>query len=80
MSTYPQSVPPGSAPPFAILTDDDHSAWILVAASMGVAMTLLSSAIRVFIRYSVNSGWGLDDVVLAISTVRGTRVIGQWRR
>jgi len=72
MSTYPQPVPPGQAAPFAVLTDSDHGALILVSASMGIAMTLLASAIRVFIRHSVNSDWGIDDAVLAIGTVRKT--------
>ena len=72
MSTYPQPIPSGQAAPFAVLTDSDHGALILVSASMGIAMTLLASAIRIFIRHSVNSDWGVDDAVLAIATVRKT--------
>ncbi|RMZ85697.1 hypothetical protein DV736_g6552, partial [Chaetothyriales sp. CBS 134916] len=66
---YPPPVPPGQAPPFAIVTDTDHRAWIFIAATLGLSMTMLASGIRVFIRYSSKSTWGLDDFVLATSTV-----------
>jgi hypothetical protein len=62
-------VPPGQYPPFATVTDKDHAAWIIIATSLGLAWTLLFGAIRVFIRYTISPGLGIDDACLAVATV-----------
>lgn len=67
-STHPH-VPPGQYPPFAAVTATDHRAWIIIAAALGLALTLLSTVIRVFIRLTISRGWGSDDVLLAASSV-----------
>ncbi|KXT00972.1 hypothetical protein AC578_8203 [Pseudocercospora eumusae] len=54
-------------PPF--VTNSDHSAWIIVAASLGLALTLVFAGIRVFIRKIISPGVGLDDALLAVATV-----------
>ncbi|KAF7196041.1 hypothetical protein HII31_02667 [Pseudocercospora fuligena] len=59
----------GYSPPFATVTDDDHSAWIIIAASLGLALTLVFAGIRVFIRKIISPGVGLDDALLAVATV-----------
>ncbi|KXT15028.1 hypothetical protein AC579_4883 [Pseudocercospora musae] len=56
-------------PPFATVTDDDHSACIIIAASLGLALTLVFAGIRVFIRKIIIPGVGLDDALLAVATV-----------
>ena len=73
MSTHPLPVPPGQTPPFAVVTSTDHRAWIFIAAALGIVMKVLASAIRVFVRYTSKSSWGLDDFLLPISTVSMTR-------
>ncbi|KAK4549173.1 hypothetical protein LTR36_007631 [Oleoguttula mirabilis] len=62
-------LPSGQYPPFASVTDTDHRAWIFTATALGLSMTLLSSAVRISIRLTISSGWGLDDATLAISTI-----------
>ncbi|EME80440.1 uncharacterized protein MYCFIDRAFT_110389, partial [Pseudocercospora fijiensis CIRAD86] len=57
------------SPPFATLTDDDHSAWIVIAASLALALTLAFAGIRIFIRKIISPGVGLDDALLAVATV-----------
>ncbi|RMZ86651.1 hypothetical protein DV736_g6123, partial [Chaetothyriales sp. CBS 134916] len=61
-------VPDGQRPPFAIVTNQDHGAWILIIAWLGLAYILLFGAIRVFVRLTINPIFGLDDVGLAAST------------
>ena len=69
MSNQVQIIPPGQHPPFAIVTEDDHRAWILVAAALGVSFTLVTILTRILIRLFVNKGWGLDDTLCMGSTV-----------
>jgi hypothetical protein len=67
-STEPY-VPDGYYPPFAAVTDTDHSAYIIIAVSLGVTFVLLSSLIRIFLRISFLQSAGLDDTFLAAGTV-----------
>ena len=62
-------VPPGQYPPFAAVTETDHSAWIIIAAAFGLSMILLAGGIRVFIRLTISRGWGVDDTLFAVSNV-----------
>lgn len=75
---YPLPVPPGQSPPLAVVTDTDHRAWIYIAAALGFCMTLLSTAIRVFIKCNAKTGWTQDDLVLGASTVSRSRAIEQF--
>jgi hypothetical protein len=61
-------VPPGHYPPFAVVTESDHTAWIIIAAALGLCWVLLFTAIRVFIRPS-RHGLDLDEYAIAASTV-----------
>ena len=70
MSASGPAVPPGQSPPFTVITDTDHSGWIIIAAALGLACILLFSAIRVFVRCTVGPVVGLDDTFLSVSTVR----------
>jgi len=63
-------VPDGQYPPFEVVTDTNHAAWIIIATSMGLSFVLLFSGIRIFNRYMISPRVGLDDSFLAISTVR----------
>lgn len=63
------SVPPGQYPPFAVVTDTDHTAWVIISTALGLAYTLLFGAIRIFSRYTTTRNFGLDDFLLAAATV-----------
>ena len=71
-------VPPGYHPPFSTVSDNDHTAWILIAASLGTIYSLIFGGIRVFIRYTTSRVFGLDDAVLAVATVRFQTLHTPW--
>ncbi len=60
MSAVPleTSVPAGQHEPLATVTSEDHEAWILIVAAMGVAFTATTLLTRSLIRAFVNRGWG----------------------
>lgn len=78
MSSGGQIIPPGQHPPYAVVTEDDHRAWILVGAALGVSFTLVTLVTRILIRLFVNRGWGLDDTLCVCSTVPSTFVPSAW--
>jgi hypothetical protein len=57
-------VPDGYYPPFAVVTDTDHGAYIIIAVSL----------IRIFLRITFLQRAGLDDTFLAAGTVSGHMV------
>jgi hypothetical protein len=65
-------IPPGQSPPFAIVTPDDHEAWILISTALGLACFLFFAGIRIVVRTTISHGLGPDDylfysaIVLAI--------------
>lgn len=70
-STFgPGSVPSGQSAPFVIASPTDHSADIVIVAATGVALILVTFAIRIYIRFSFSGPWQADDTVFALSTVR----------
>ena len=62
-------VPDGYYPPFAVVTDTDHGAYIIIAVSLGTTLVLISSFIRAFIRITFAQRAGLDDTLLGAATV-----------
>ena len=68
-SSFGKSVPPGQFPPFAIITPSDHTAWIIISAALGLAVTLVFAGIRVFIRTTSNYTYDVDDYLVAVATV-----------
>jgi hypothetical protein len=70
-------VPDGYYPPFAVVSDTDHGAYIIIAVSLGITFVLLSSFIRAFIRISFAQRAGLDDSFLAAATVGGAVITGE---
>ncbi len=62
-------VPPGQSPPFTVVTDTDHEAWIVVATAFGLCCSLLFGGIRIFVRLTIARGVGLDDALLGVATV-----------
>lgn len=67
--TYDFSTPEGQYPPFAVITDDDHRGWIIIATSLGLACASLFAGIRVFVRCTFSEGFGVDDASLGAATV-----------
>jgi hypothetical protein len=62
-------VPDGYYPPYAVVTDTDHSGYIIIAVALGITFVILSSLIRIFLRISFVQRPGLDDTFLAVATV-----------
>jgi hypothetical protein len=60
----------GQYPPFAVVTDTDHTAWIVIAAALSLSFMMLFGAINIFIRWNIRLRVGLDEGFLAASTVR----------
>jgi len=70
MSTkYGPVVPEGQYPPFAVVTPDDQSAWILIAAALGLVCSLFFGGLRFFVRLTIDREFGLDDFILGAATV-----------
>jgi hypothetical protein len=63
------TVPQGQHPPYATITPDDHSAWVIISCALGLALTFLFAAIRVFVRTTINGEFGMDDYLVAAGTV-----------
>lgn len=62
-------VPDGYYPPYAVVTDTDHGAWIIITVALGFTFVIISSLIRIFLRISFVQRPGLDDTFLAAATV-----------
>ncbi|KAE8365535.1 hypothetical protein BDV27DRAFT_171557 [Aspergillus caelatus] len=54
------------------VTPDDHSAFIIIAALIGLSWSILIIGIRVYLRLKLNPPFGLDDVAAVFGTVIGT--------
>lgn len=55
--------------PFAVVSETDHTAWIIIAAAIGIPIILIFGGIRLAVRQPVNIG--LDDALIGGSTVSG---------
>lgn len=70
MSTnYGPVVPEGQHPPFAVVTPDDQSAWVIIAATLGLVCSLFFGGLRYFVRRTIDGEFGLDDYTLGAATV-----------
>jgi hypothetical protein len=63
-------VPSGQAAPFLIASTTDHSPDIVLVAATGIALILLTSIIRIYIRFNFSGPWLADDTVFALAAVR----------
>lgn len=66
--TYGPIVPEGQYPPFAVVTPDDHSAWIIITAVLGLICSLFFGTIRILVRLTINPKFKLDDYSLFAAT------------
>ncbi|KAL3703930.1 hypothetical protein TMatcc_009620, partial [Talaromyces marneffei ATCC 18224] len=61
--------PPGQSPPFEVVDDQHHGAWIIIATALGVAINLVCWLIRLYVRFVLTSTFGIADWILAASSV-----------
>lgn len=64
------NVPPGQSPPFQVVDDLHHGAWIIIATALGLVLSLASFLIRLYVRLALNPSFGHDDYVFLGAMVR----------
>ncbi|KAE8146686.1 hypothetical protein BDV25DRAFT_46956 [Aspergillus avenaceus] len=62
-------VPPGYSPPFQVVDDSHHGAWIIITAALGLVVSFVSFLIRLYVRLALNPPFAYDDFVLLGATV-----------
>ncbi|KAL4909142.1 hypothetical protein BDW74DRAFT_146062 [Aspergillus multicolor] len=62
-------VPPGYSPPFQVVDDLHHGAWIIIVAALGLVLSLVSFLIRLYVRLALHPPFGKDDYVLLGATL-----------
>ncbi|KAJ5937265.1 hypothetical protein N7454_004920 [Penicillium verhagenii] len=61
-------VPPGQSPPFEVVDDFHHGAWIIITAALGLVVSLVCCLIRLYVRLMLMPPFARDDVVLLGAT------------
>lgn len=62
-------VPPGYSPPFQVVDDSHHGAWIIITGALGLVVSLVSFLIRLYVRLVLSPPFAYDDFVLLGATV-----------
>ncbi|KAL4988634.1 hypothetical protein BDW68DRAFT_187109 [Aspergillus falconensis] len=62
-------VPPGYSPPFQVVDDLHHGAWIIIVTALGLVLSLVSFLIRLYVRLALHPPFGKDDYVLLGATI-----------
>ncbi|KAL4750880.1 hypothetical protein BDW72DRAFT_108297 [Aspergillus terricola var. indicus] len=62
-------VPPGYSPPFQVVDDLHHGAWVIIVVALGLVLSLVSFLIRLYVRLALHPPLGKDDYVLLGATV-----------
>ncbi|KAL3475628.1 hypothetical protein BJX99DRAFT_259234 [Aspergillus californicus] len=62
-------VPPGHSPPFQVVDDLHHGAWIIITVALGLVFSLTSFLIRLYVRLALHPPFGKDDYVLLGATI-----------
>lgn len=69
-------VRPGQSPPFQVVDDLHHGAWIVITAAFGLVVSLVCLLIRVYVRLALSPPFAYDDYVLLGATVSfGTNLL-----
>lgn len=73
-------VPPGQSPPFEVVDEFHHGAWIIITAALGLVVSLVGFLIRLYVRFMLIPPFARDDFVLLGATVssRGGEGTGFW--
>lgn len=75
-SDVPIAVPSGYSPPFQVVDDSHHGAWVIIATALGLVIALVSFLIRVYVRVALNPPFAVDDGVLLGATVGYPAFVG----
>ena len=62
-------VPPGQSPPFEVVDDFHHGAWIIITAALGLVVSLVCLLIRLYVRLMLIPPFAQDDFILLVATV-----------
>lgn len=62
------TIPSGYSAPFAVVTDTDHGAWIIITTALGLSQILLFAVIRSFVKCVINPGLTSDDGMIFTAT------------
>lgn len=62
-------VPPGYHKPFTTVTPSDQTAWIVVAAILGIVYMVVAGLLRLWARHERRVDLGLDDLFCGVATV-----------
>ncbi|KAL3429170.1 hypothetical protein BDV09DRAFT_203264 [Aspergillus tetrazonus] len=62
-------VPPGYSPPFQVVDDLHHGAWVIIVVALGLVFSLVSFLIRLYVRLALHPPLGKDDYVLLGATI-----------
>ncbi|KAJ5686093.1 hypothetical protein N7536_008712 [Penicillium majusculum] len=61
-------VPPGQSPPFEVVDDLHHGAWLIITAALGLVVSLVCFLIRLYVRLMLIPPFARDDWVLLGAT------------
>ncbi|CAG7927072.1 unnamed protein product [Penicillium olsonii] len=71
-------VPPGQSPPFEVVDELHHGAWLIITAALGLVFSLVSFLIRLYVRLFLIPPFARDDWVLlgatAVAVLQATLV------
>ncbi|PWY87192.1 hypothetical protein BO94DRAFT_516977 [Aspergillus sclerotioniger CBS 115572] len=62
-------VPPGQSPPFQVVDDLHHGAWVIITGALGLVLSLVSFFIRLYVRLALHPPFAYDDYLLLGATV-----------
>ncbi|RAK88435.1 hypothetical protein BO79DRAFT_19503 [Aspergillus costaricaensis CBS 115574] len=65
-------VPPGQSPPFQVVDDLHHGAWIIITGALGLVVSLVSFFIRLYVRLALHPPFAFDDYLLLGATIVAT--------
>ncbi|KAJ5129304.1 uncharacterized protein N7515_005343 [Penicillium bovifimosum] len=61
-------VPPGQSPPFEVVDEFHHGAWVIITAALGLVVTLVCLLIRLYVRLMLIPPFARDDWILLGAT------------
>ncbi|KKK22661.1 hypothetical protein ARAM_002581 [Aspergillus rambellii] len=62
-------VPPGQLPPFQVVDNLHHGAWVIITVGLGLVFSLVSFLIRLYVRLALHPPFAYDDFVLLGATI-----------
>ncbi|KAJ5669388.1 hypothetical protein N7462_010458 [Penicillium macrosclerotiorum] len=62
-------VPPGQSPPFEVVDEYHHGAWIIITVALGLVVSVVCFLIRLYVRLMLIPPFARDDFVLLGATI-----------